>query len=406
MKFLHTADLHAGARVCEFSMTDDLRGVLSEISEIAVREQCDAVVAAGDIYDRSMPPAAAVAVFDEFVTKLADNGIAVIAVYGNHDSPERVGYLSGVAAKSGVFFSPAFDGKVTAVEMNDGFGKVNFYLLPFIRPIQAERKNECGEIGGADEETARYDADDYDGAVGSVIDGIELCGEHHAERNVLVAHLFAADCRLGEVGGIGAVSPSRLEKFDYAALGHLHGCGKVGDGGQIWYSGSPLKYSFAEVDDRKSVNIVELREKGNITVRREYLHPRHDMREVRGSFDDIVHNGLHEDESVREDYIRAILTDETDVPDAAAKLRFVYPNLMRISYDNSRTAEYERIDRLTSLQDALSPTERLSETERLSGTERMSEAELFGELYEMQHGCGLSDDARELVAEIFDKLRS
>lgn len=385
MKFLHTADLHAGARVSEFSMTDDLRAVLSEISAVAVRECCDAVVVAGDIYDRSMPSAAAVAVIDEFVTELANNGIAVIAVYGNHDSPERVGYLSGVAARSGVYFSPVFDGDVTKVEMHDGFGAVSFYLLPFIRPVHVTRD---GGSDGADGEP-RYDADDYDGAVGAVLDGIVLADN---ERSVLVTHLFAADCGSGDAGGIGAVSPARFGRFDYTALGHLHGCRRIGESGEVWYSGSPLKYSFAEADDRKSVNIVELREKGDVTVRREYLHPLHDMREVRGTFDDIVHGGLHEDESVREDYIRAILTDETDVPDAAAKLRFVYPNLMRIAYDNSRTAEYERL------------TDGSADIREIAADDGVGVKELFGELYEQQHGCKLSDEALAIVGELFGSL--
>lgn len=372
MKFLHTADLHIGLRLCEYSMIADVRHILKEIAEIAVREQCGAVIAAGDIYDRSVPSAEAVAVFDEFVSELARAGIVLLAVSGNHDSPERVAYLSSVAESAGVYLSPVYDGDCKAVTFSDEYGAVNVYLLPFVKPVNV--RTVCEEFTG----------ETYHAAVEYAVGRMNLCTD---ERNLLVTHQYviAGESRESdEVGGTGMVSASLFDAFDYAALGHLHGGHPVGK--NCYYSGSPLKHSFGEVNDVKTVSIVELKEKGTVIRTEVPLHPLRDLREVRGSYDEVVHAGLHD--PAKEDYLRVILTDEDDVIDAVAKLRCVYPNLMRLSYDNLRTREMREIGGISGGigEDA--------------GTIRPEE--VFAELYELQNNVPPDEELLDVVRGIFE----
>jgi len=371
MKFLHTSDLHIGLRLCEVSMTADCRHILSEIAEIAVRESCDAVIAAGDIYDRAAPSAEAVAVLDGFVSSLAAAGIAVLAVSGNHDSPERVAYLSSVAKAAGVHFSPVYDGTGEKVVFEDEYGTVNVWLLPFVKPVNV--RAVCED----------FDGETYNAAVAHAVGRMTVDGN---ERNVLVTHQFVVGGEAGDtdVGGTGMVSASLFDGFDYTALGHLHGAHPVGK--TCRYSGSPLKLSFNEVSDEKSVYLVELREKGTVDVRAVGLHPLRDLREVRGTYDDVVHDGLHDPN--KEDYVRVILTDEEDIVDAAAKLRCVYPNLMRLAYDNRRTREYREADGTAV-------------TDEADGTIRPEE--VFAELFELQNNAPPDEELLDVVRGIFEE---
>ena len=370
MKFLHTSDLHIGLRLCEVSMTADCRHILAEIAEIAVRENCDAVIVAGDIYDRSAPSAEAVAVLDGFVSGLASAGIAVLAVSGNHDSPERVAYLSSVAKAAGVHFSPIYDGAGEKVVFSDEYGDMNVWLLPFVKPVNV--RAVCED----------FDGDTYNAAVAHAVGRMAIDVN---ERNVLVTHQFVVGGTVGDtdVGGTGMVSASLFEGFDYTALGHLHGAHPVGK--TAWYSGSPLKYSFNEASDEKSVYLAELREKGTLDVKRVPLHPLRDLREVRGTYDEVVHAGLHD--PAKEDYIRVVLTDEEDIVDAAAKLRCVYPNLMRLAYDNRRTREYRESDGTAAADES-------------DGTIRPED--VFAELYEMQNNVPPDEELLDVVRGIFE----
>ncbi len=372
MKFLHTSDLHIGLRLCEYSMITDCRHILAEIAETAVRENCDAVIVAGDIYDRAAPSAEAVAVFDEFVSVLAGEGIAVLAVSGNHDSPERVAYLSSVAKAAGVHFSPVYNGDCEKVTFSDEYGAVNVYLLPFVKPVNV--RAVCED----------FDGDTYQGAMAHAVERMGIRAE---ERNVLVTHQFVISGTVSDaddVGGTGAVSAEIFAGFDCTALGHLHTAHPVGER-NVYYSGSPLKYSFAEAADEKSVYLVELREKGTVSVERVPLHPLRDLREVRGTYDEVVHNGLHD--PAKEDYIRVILTDEEDVIDAVAKLRCVYPNLMRLAYDNLRTREYREADGLDA-------------ADAVDGTIRPEE--VFAELFELQNNAPPDEELLDVVRGIFE----
>lgn len=370
MKFLHTSDLHIGLRLCEVSMIADCRHILAEISGIAVREGCDAVIVAGDLYDRAAPSAEAVAVLDGFVSGLAAAGIAVLAVSGNHDSAERVAYLSSVAKAAGVYFSPVYDGECEKVTFADAYGGVDVWLLPYVRPVNV--RAVCEE----------FDGERFCDAVEYIVGKIPMAP---GKRNVLVTHHFVVNGEVreeDELGGAGLVPARIFDGFDYTALGHLHGGHPVGK--TCRYSGSPLKHSFNEIADEKTVSLVELREKGNISVEQMPLHPLHDLREVRGTYDEVVHEGLHD--PAKDDYIRVILTDEEDIVDAAAKLRCVYPNLMRLAYDNRRTREYREIDG------------RASDTE--DGAVRPED--VFAELFELQNNAPPDEELLDVVRGIFE----
>ncbi|MGN1345765.1 MAG: exonuclease SbcCD subunit D [Eubacteriales bacterium] len=382
MKFLHTSDLHIGLRLCEYSMTEDCRHVLAEIAEIAAREACDAVILAGDLYDRSSPPAEAVAVLDEFVSALAGAGIAVLAVAGNHDSPERVAYLSSVARRAGVHFSPVYGGTCECVTFTDAYGPVHVYLLPFVKPVNV--RAVCGDFEG----------DTYAAAVAYAAARIPRCG---GERNVLVTHQFVIGGEGGdetEAGGTGAVPVSVFDGWDYTALGHLHTAHEVKAGTNVYYSGSPLKTSFAELADEKSVYVVELREKGTVEMHAHPLHPLRDLREVRGTYEEVVHAGLH-DPAAKEDYIRVVLTDENDVDDAVGKLRCVYPNLMRLAYDNLRTREYRRLE-----GDASALLQSVGDERAVRSAVRPEE--VFAELYELQNNAPPDVELIDVVRGIFE----
>lgn len=371
MKFLHTSDLHIGLRLCEYSMVEDVRHILAEIAEIAVRENCSAVIVAGDLYDRAAPSAEAVAVLDGFFSSLAKENIAVLAVSGNHDSPERVAYLSSVAASAGLHLSPVYDGTCGKVRFTDEYGEVNVYLLPFVKPVNV--RAVCED----------FDGDSYTAAVECAVGRMEL---DETARNVLVTHQFVVGGNAGDVedvGGTGAVAAGVFERFDYVALGHLHTAHPVGK--NAYYSGSPLKYSFAEAGDEKSVSIVDIREKGEVSVERVTLHPRRDLREVRGTYDDVVHEGLHD--PAKEDYLRVTLTDEDDVVDAVAKLRNVYPNLMRLTYDNQRTRAYREAE-----------GSELSEADAGAVTPEA----VFAELYELQNNVPPDEELLDVVRGIFE----
>lgn len=381
MKFLHTSDFHLGLRLCEYPMNTEIEYLLNQITQIAENEKCTAVIVAGDIYDRSNPSPESVAIFDDFVTNLADRGIHTFIISGNHDSPERIAYLSHILKGVGVHVSPVFDGKITKTTIEDGFGRVNFYMMPFFRPSQL--RTVCTDFT-------------RDGFTEACRFAVGLIGIDTEERNIMMTHHFVIGTSKGdsesdeldvEVGESGAVSADVFADFDYTALGHLHGAHHVGEIGHIEYSGSPLKCSFAESGDEKSVNLVEMGEKGDVTVRKIPLHPLHDLREIRGSYDFVTSLECRSDGNP-DDFLRIILTDEDDIPDAVAKLRTIYPNLMRLSYDNLRTRKSQTID-ITSDE---------------SGDILIPES-VFAELYELQNNSDPDDSIMAIVGQLFDISR-
>lgn len=374
MKFMHLSDLHLGKRVNEFSMIEDQKYILEQILSLLDREAADAVLMAGDIYDKPVPPAEAVQLFDRFLTELADREIPIFAVSGNHDSAERLAFGSRIMSGQNVFISPVYDGSTARFTLTDDWGEVCVHLLPFIRPSAVRRAFEKEEIHT------------YQDAVQTAMEQIRPDTE---VRNLLVAHQFvtgASRCESEEitVGGIDNVDAAVFDSFDYVALGHIHSPQHIGRK-EVRYCGTPLKYSFSEADQEKSVTVAELREKGNVSVTVYPLRPLRDMRKIRGTYLEVTARSFYQNMNT-EDYLHITLTDEDDIPDAMQKLRVIYPNVMRLEYDNRRTREEQDI--------------KITEE-----TVQKSDLELFEEFYELQNNQPMTDEQRAFVNEQFRKLR-
>ena len=375
MRLAHISDLHLGKRVNEFSMLEDQRYIVKQIESILEEEAADAVLIAGDVYDKPVPPGEAVRLFDGFLTALADRGIHVFVISGNHDSPERIAFGSRLMEKSRVYMAPVYDGHVSPIELRDAYGSVYVYMLPFIKPAVVKKCWPEEKI------------ETYEDAVGCAVAHMKEEAFVPEARNVLVAHqlvIGASRCDSEEVsvGGLDQVSAALFRDFDYTALGHIHGPQNAG-GDRIRYCGSPLKYSFSEAGHVKSVTIVDLEEKGNVRVRTRPLIPLHDMREIRGSYEEVVSRDFYRGTAV-DDYLHITLTDEEDILDAMGKLRAIYPNIMRLDYDNRRTREGGQLPE--KVQRAKSPLE------------------LLEELYALQNNQPMSGEQRELSARLIEEL--
>ena len=375
MRLAHISDLHLGKRVNEFSMLEDQRYIVKQIESILEEEAADAVLIAGDVYDKPVPPGEAVRLFDGFLTALADRGIHVFVISGNHDSPERIAFGSRLMEKSRVYMAPVYDGHVNPIELRDAYGSVYVYMLPFVKPAVVKKCWPEERI------------ETYEEAVGCAVAHMKEEAFVPEARNVLVAHqlvIGASRCDSEEVsvGGLDQVSAGLFRDFDYTALGHIHGPQNAG-GERIRYCGSPLKYSFSEAGHVKSVTIVDLEEKGNVRVRTRPLIPLHDMREIRGSYEEVVSRDFYRGTAV-DDYLHITLTDEEDILDAMGKLRAIYPNIMRLDYDNRRTREGGQLPE--KVQRAKSPLE------------------LLEELYALQNNQPMSGEQRELSARLIEEL--
>lgn len=373
MKWVHLSDLHLGKRVNGFSMVEDQRYILEQILKIMEEEKPDGILLAGDIYDKSVPSAEAVQLFDWFLSQLAAMETEVFAISGNHDSAERLAFGASIMAPGGVYFSPVYDGKLTVVTQKDDFGEIDIYLLPFLKPATVRPFFPEEPI------------ESYTDAVKKALEGYPL---HPERRNILLTHQFvagAARCESEEIyaGGTEAVDASVFQGFDYVALGHLHGPQNVG-GENIRYCGTPLKYSFSEAKHQKSVTVVELAEKGSLRLRTVPLRPLRDLREIRGSYMELTAKAYYEG-MCREDYLHITLTDEEDVFDAAARLRVIYPNLMKLDYDNQRT----RVDQTIS-----APTE----------VEQKTPSTLFSEFYALQNNQPMSAEQEKIIKELTEQI--
>lgn len=374
MKLIHLSDLHIGKRVNEFSMAEDQKYILNQILEIIDREQPDCVVIAGDVYDKSIPSAEAVQILDDFLTRLAGRKIPTAMISGNHDSPERLSFGAQLMKESGIYVSPVYDGQVQSIGFADEYGEVRVYLLPFLKPATVRHVYEKETV------------ESYQDAVETAISHLPL---DTSCRNVLVAHQFAAGasrCESEEmsVGGIDQVDVSVFDDFDYVALGHIHSPQSAGRPA-VRYCGTPLKYSFSEAGQQKSVSVVELFEKGRVEIREVPLTPLRDMRKIRGTYLELTARSFYQGTNT-EDYIQAILTDEEDIPDGMQKLRIIYPNLMRLEYDNRRTRENRQI-------------------QQAADAEEKSEAELFSQLYELQNNQPLDEEQKQFLEAVIRQVK-
>ena len=374
MKLIHISDLHIGKRVSEFSMLEDQRVILSQILAAVKQEQADGVLVAGDIYDKPVPSAEAVQVFDEFLTRLAEMETPVFVVSGNHDSAERVAFGARLMSGRGVYVSPVYDGDVTNFTMKDSHGEVVVYLLPFVKPALVRHVFENEDPGS------------YQDAVRIAVDHMNVDPN---KRNVLVAHQFvtgAFRCDSEEVlvGGLDNVDVSVFDAFDYVALGHIHSPQHVGRE-TVRYCGTPLKYSFSETEQEKSMTVVELKEKGSVEIKTLPFKPLRDMRRIRGTYLEVTARDFYKDTN-RKDYVQVTLTDEEDVPDGMQKLRVIYPNLMKLEYDNRRTRESREVTGACEV-------------------EQRSELELFEEFYELQNNQPVSEKQREFVERMIQGIQ-
>ena len=373
MKLIHLSDLHIGKRVNEISLIEDQEYILLQILQIIDDEKADAVLIAGDVYDKSVPSAEAVTLFDDFLCRLAKRKIPVLIISGNHDSPERLAFGNRLMEESGIYISPVYDGSVSTFRLNDEYGDVAFWLLPFLKPAHVKRYFP-------------------DAGIESYTDAIRAAVEHMgidtAMRNVLLTHQFvtgASTCESEEisVGGSDNVDASVFADFDYVALGHIHGPQNIGSN-RIRYCGTPLKYSFSEEAHHKSVTVVNLGKKGDLELQLRPLTPKHDLRSIRGTFEELTGKSFYEG-TATDDYLHIMLTDEEDVPEAIGKLRVIYPNLMKLSYDNTRTRTNQVINGAEDVQ-------------------RKSPLELFDELYELQNNQPMSEEQRGFMQELIETI--
>lgn len=375
MKFLHLSDLHIGKRFSERSFIEDQEYILKKINNIIDDEKPDAVVIAGDVYDKSVPSAEAVQLFDDFLCGLAMRKLQVFIISGNHDSAERMAFGGRLMEFSGVHISPVYNGKVEPVSLEDKFGKVNFWMLPFVKPGNVRRYFEDAGI------------ESYTDAVRVAIENMNVNSD---ERNVIITHQFVTGATKGgseegiSVGGTDNVDVSVFDCFDYVALGHIHGPQNI-KSERIRYCGTPLKYSFSESKHKKSVTIVEMGKKGELEIRTVALEPKRDMREIRGTYNEIMLKENYEGTNT-DDYIHITLTDEDDIPGVIGKLRVVYPNIMKLDYDNKRTRNTAELDTSKDYKEA-------------------SPYDVFAEFYEIQNGQPMNKEQSDYIKELIEKVK-
>lgn len=371
MRLLHLSDLHLGKRVNEYSMLDDQAYILEQILEISEQEKVEGVLIAGDVYDKPVPPAEAVRLLDELLSSFADRKIPVFFISGNHDSKERLSFGAELFKKGNVYI--ASEGFYEKINWKDEWGEIDFWMMPFLKPAQVRMVWPEKEIVT------------YTEAVRAVIEEMNPDPE---KRNILIAHQFvsgASRCESEEVviGGLDQVDASVLECFDYVALGHLHRPQSVGRE-TVRYCGTPLKYSFSEIHDKKSVTVVDVGKKGQVDVKEVELVPLRDMKELKGTYLELTSRSFYERQE-KNSYYHITLTDEEDVLDAISKLRMIYPNLMKLDYDNVRVRSQARYDEIDEV-------------------EKKSPEEIVDDFYQLVNGTPLSEKQKKMVAEILEKI--
>ena len=376
MKLFHISDLHIGKRLNDFPLVEDQVYILNQILCAAELEKPDALLIAGDVYDKTVPPAEAVLAFDDFVYALHAMGIAIFAISGNHDSPERLSFGARMMHQSGVHIARVYDGEISSVRLEDAHGAVEVFMLPFIKPSHVRRFFEDESI------------ETYTDAVRAALSRAALQPE---ARNVLLAHQFVTGAQTSEseevnVGGLDNVDATVFEGFDYVALGHLHSPQNIGRE-TIRYCGTPLKYSFSEMNQTKSITVVEMLAKGQTMVSTIPLSPMRELRAIKGSYMEITENAFYHSTTLPEDYLHITLTDEHDVPEAMGKLRTIYRNLMKLSYDNTRTQT-----------DAALHTQ--------SAAVQRTPLEIFAAFYETQNGQPMTAEQASLMQNLAESLQN
>lgn len=373
MKFIHLGDLHIGKRVNEFNMLEDQKFILEQVLSIIDEHKVEGALIAGDVYDKTVPTVEAVKVFDWFLTELYRRNLEVYMISGNHDSAERLAFGNRLLAEEGIYVSEAFDGEIRSVSSNASGGLVRVFMMPFIKPISVRKYFENEEIVS------------YDDAVKAVIDSIDL---DKSKVNIILAHQFVAGAARSEseetaIGGVDSISVDNFKGFDYVALGHLHGPQKLGRD-TVRYAGSPLKYSFSEVNHNKSVPIIEVSDNGELGVTLVALKPFRDMRVITGTYDQVMAFDFYKDTNV-DDYIKVVLTDEEPIHEVLSKLRSVYPNIMTLEFDNART-------------------KKSMEVKAFEEVEQETPYNLISKFYEMRNNQEMSDKQAEICNKLIEEI--
>lgn len=374
MKFIHLSDLHLGKRLYEFSMICDQKYILNQILKIIDENGAEGVLIAGDVYDKPVPPAEAVLLFDRFLTGLRERNLEVFVISGNHDSRERLAFGSEIMRRSGIHLSPVFSGEISPEIVEDEYGPLYVWMMPFLRPADVRHFFPEEKI------------ESYNDAVHAVIRRMEI---DTGRRNLMVAHQFVtgafrSDSEDISVGGLDNVDRAAFEPFDYTALGHIHSPQQI-PGALARYCGSPLKYSFSEANQQKSVVLIDVKEKGSLDIQLIPLVPCREMRELRGSYEELTSRKNYENTDT-DAYIHVTLTDDGDIHDAVGRLRTIYPNIMLLDYDNRRTRSAE-------------------EAGWDSSGEEKSEIDFFAELFELQNGRAMDEEERRMIAGVFEQIK-
>lgn len=370
MKFLHIGDLHLGKKFNDVNLLDDQIYVLNQIVDIANNESIDAVLIAGDIYDKSNPSSFAMTAFNDFLTKLVELNIKVFIISGNHDSDQRISYFSSLIKNVGVYVSEKFEGKTQKIELEDEYGKINIHLLPFVRPANVRKYYPDEKI------------DNYQDAIKLILENSNI---NYDERNVLVAHQFitgsiTCDSEEMSIGGLDNIDASVFDGIDYVALGHIHKAQRLLRD-SLRYSGSIMKYSFSEVNHKKTVCIVNIKNKNDLNIGLEPLSFLHDVREVKGSFKELMSMDYSED------YVKVVLNDEIVDPDARVTISTVFPNMMSFVVQNSKLNEEYLINN----------------SENIKGK---SINDLFIDFYSMQNnGVSPSEKHLELITRVLKEIK-
>ena len=378
MKILHLADLHLGKVIQEQSLLEDQKYMLNEIIKKLQEENVETILISGDVYDRSIPQTDAIDLLDYFLNILIkDLKKQVFIISGNHDSKERLGFGNKIFENDGLFISSKYEGKIKKVELQDEYGKLNIYMLPFIKPIEVKKYFNDESLS-------------YDETIKKIIEKEDI---DESQRNIILTHQFVT--AIGEqvertesevltLGGTDNVDISNYNKFDYVAIGHVHRPQKIGRD-TARYAGTMLKYSFSEVNHKKTMPILDFKEKGNIDIKLVELKPLRDMREIKGPIEKLIEN--YEEENAK-DYIRAIITNEEPVYDAIGQLRRIYPNVLKLEVQNSKI--------LSNIE---------FKTENLQKVKSKSEVELFNEFYKFQNNIELNEEQINLIQEIVKEIK-
>lgn len=380
MKFIHLSDLHIGKTILEQALIEDQAYMLNQIIEIIKEEKIDAVLIAGDIYDRSVPSSEAVNLLDEFLNNLIKKiKVKVFIISGNHDSKERLNFGSRIFENDGLYIQTSYDGFIRNVSLEDEYGKLNIYMMPFVKPADVKNYFE-EEING------------YDDAFRKIMDKEDV---NQKERNIILTHQFITagnsepekcESETLVLGGTENVDISNFDKFDYVAIGHIHGPQRIGRD-TARYSGTMLKYSFSEVNHKKSVVIIDFKEKENLEYKLVPLKPLRDMRVIEGPIEELLKEENYKGTNL-EDFIRAIITNEEPVYDAIGQIRKIYPNTLRLDIKNSKSAQ--------NLE---------SDFTKIDNIKQKDELELFDEFFEFQNNVNLNDKQKEIMRKIIDEVK-